>query len=376
MKKRIFSLLLALLLATIPTTFAFAESLDSALDETSKSIAIQSIEDAVDMDSVASNLEMEGDYFTIDGDSTSVKIPINADGEVNLNSESCEDISMSLPKEFENVDGINYDGTIVYNSEKADVAIGVQAIEGTTGEYMVRGLITINGSDASKDYSFDFNLPQGYSLIRGEDYGNKLERMKGYVYIVNNNNVIIDNETGESYPESVYAVEPAWAKDANGNSVETSFEISGNTLIQHIEFDEASVFPIVADPQYGGYYYTKSNVTYSNDWGSGKRCSDNLKAKKGETGTISCTKTVTVTGSVSGKITGIETIGIGGSYSTQRNYTLTFKGPATKYMIYKPYYKVEKGTRVKRLMSSGKSVSSNSYTVKKCLHGQYALKNA
>lgn len=237
-------------------------------------------------------------------------------------------------------------------------------------------MIAVNDSNASKSYSFDFNLPQGYSLVRGEDYGNSIERKPGYIYIVNNNNIIVDEETGESYPESVYVVEPAWAKDANGNSVETSYEISGSTLIQQIKFDETSVFPIVADPQYGGYYFTQSKVSYSNAWGSGKRCSDNVKAAKGENASVSCAKTVTVTGSVSGEIKGLVTIGVGRSCSSEKNYTLAFKGPATKYMVYKPYYKVEKGTRVKRLVSSGKKVSSNSYTVRKCLYGEYALKSA
>lgn len=37
--------------------------------------------------------------------------------------------------------------------------------------------------------------------------------------------------------------------DSNGNSVETEYEISANKLVQTVEFNEESAFPIVADPK-------------------------------------------------------------------------------------------------------------------------------
>lgn len=47
----------------------------------------------------------------------------------------------------------------------------------------------------------------------------------------------------------VNAIAPAWAKDANGDAVPTSYTIDGATLIQTIDTSGA-VFPVVADPQY------------------------------------------------------------------------------------------------------------------------------
>lgn len=41
-------------------------------------------------------------------------------------------------------------------------------------------------------------------------------------------------------------------------------------------------------------------------------------------------------------------------------------------MGYKAYYKVEKGTRKKYNMNTGKLVSSNKYTVKRVVKGDYA----
>ncbi|WP_257131989.1 hypothetical protein [Bacillus toyonensis] len=41
---------------------------------------------------------------------------------------------------------------------------------------------------------------------------------------------------------------PAWAKDANGNPVSTHYKVEGNKLIQVVDFDENTAFPVIADP--------------------------------------------------------------------------------------------------------------------------------
>ncbi|MDR0690661.1 MAG: hypothetical protein LBF32_01060 [Streptococcaceae bacterium] len=45
-------------------------------------------------------------------------------------------------------------------------------------------------------------------------------------------------------------ISPAWARNAKGNEVNTFFTVNGNQLIQHIDFDQNSIFPIVADPNW------------------------------------------------------------------------------------------------------------------------------
>ena len=69
-----------------------------------------------------------------------------------------------------------------------------------------------------------------------------------------------------------------------------------------------------------------------------KRCSDNVKAHKGEKAKSKCDRTVSFSGSVSGTIYGISTIGAGGTFSSTVGYSLSFKGPATKYLSYKALY--------------------------------------
>ncbi|MEJ9209242.1 hypothetical protein [Paenibacillus larvae] len=48
--------------------------------------------------------------------------------------------------------------------------------------------------------------------------------------------------------QKVYVI--AWAKDANGNDIPTHYEIRGNDLVQKVEFNENTAFPVVADPNW------------------------------------------------------------------------------------------------------------------------------
>jgi hypothetical protein len=44
--------------------------------------------------------------------------------------------------------------------------------------------------------------------------------------------------------------EAAWAKDANGAPVSTRYRLEGNTLVQVVDFDQNTAFPVVADPSF------------------------------------------------------------------------------------------------------------------------------
>ena len=181
-------------------------------------------------------------------------------------------------------------------------------------------------------------MKPGCKIVSGFDHKASDESRLGYLYVVDKNTVIHDEETKAEYPETIFYIEPAWAKDAEGKSVPTHYEINGNTITQVVEFDENTAFPVVADPAVGGYTYKKANVSYYNKWSKKKRCSDNVKAHKGEKAKSKCDRTVSFSGSVSGTIYGISTIGAGGTFSSTVGYSLSFKGPATKYLSYKALY--------------------------------------
>ena len=48
----------------------------------------------------------------------------------------------------------------------------------------------------------------------------------------------------------VAGIKEPWAKDANGNSIPSSFALVGDKLTQYIGFTSSSVFPVIADPEW------------------------------------------------------------------------------------------------------------------------------
>ena len=78
------------------------------------------------------------------------------------------------------------------------------------------------------------------------------EKSVGEYYIVDNDDIIIE------------VIEPAWATDRNGNHIETYYKLEDIRLVQIVEFDGNSKFPIIADPTVGetkSFSYKVSNST-------------------------------------------------------------------------------------------------------------------
>lgn len=114
------------------------------------------------------------------------------------------------------------------NDQQITTAVGNDALI-TTGAtlYGAQSIITIKNFQAPQSYSFDVELEDGVSLSLDND---------GTVDIMGNG----QNLMGE--------IKKPWAVDAEGNAVETWFEVQGRTLIQHVDFNEDTAFPVVADP--------------------------------------------------------------------------------------------------------------------------------
>lgn len=88
-------------------------------------------------------------------------------------------------------------------------------------------LISIESAKASHTYKFPFEAPAG-SVSQLEEDGS----------------VSFINDEGEY----VGGITKPWAYDANGQQLETSFNVSNGVLTQTVEFDESTAFPVVADP--------------------------------------------------------------------------------------------------------------------------------
>ena len=204
----------------------------------------------IDTDVIGDVVEAADKFVDASGEVTTT-IPKDGDGFVTMKDENGIEIGMSLPKDLNTEEGIATDnGTVVYQSdESADVcvqSITKAAQDGITLD-SVRELVLIKDKEAPKEYVFNFDLPEGYRLVTSEAYcavinsatdfdEDNPDADPGFIYIVDGND------------EIQAVVDVPWAKDANGNDVKTDYTIKGLTLVQHVDFNENNVFPIVADP--------------------------------------------------------------------------------------------------------------------------------
>lgn len=254
--KKFLAIVLILSMVVSSTSLAFAsESIDAK--ELRAEHKADVVERVVGNENINTNVNRGKDAFVVSGESIDVVIPKAADDTIVLDGKDTAPIAMGLPKEIETAKAkVTDSSTVVYDASK-NVSVAVQVLSEKQDEYVfdaVRTMVIIENSLAPQKYTFNFELPEGYSLVKDTEYCDEWDEYDcDAVYIL--------NERGEV----VNTIEPAWAKDANGNSVNTYYEIRGNNLIQIVNFDEKAKFPIVADPtshpnKYTYVYYTKDQV--------------------------------------------------------------------------------------------------------------------
>lgn len=98
----------------------------------------------------------------------------------------------------------------------------------------VQTLIEIPNASAPSEYRFALEIPSG-----------------GSTEFTSDGSVII--KAADGMP--VGGVKAPWAVDANGNPVPTSLDIEGGTLVQSVMFDDATAFPVIADPNIGSEWW-------------------------------------------------------------------------------------------------------------------------
>ncbi len=127
-----------------------------------------------------------------------------------------------------------------------DTDVGVQSVSDGA-----RLLSVANSAAASHKMTYTFSLPAGAQLVPAtaslDDENNNDPDLTPTTYVIVQNDQIIGD------------IEAPWAKDANGASVPTSYTVSGNQLIQTVDFTSANAFPVVADPKvsFGWWIYTR-----------------------------------------------------------------------------------------------------------------------
>ncbi|MDD6043738.1 MAG: hypothetical protein PUB87_08325 [Eubacteriaceae bacterium] len=241
MKKRLSLITLILLLAISSVNFSFASTQDQSFQQPEKQV--EKLENLIDAKDVVSEISDTPKGYVANLDDTDIIIPREGKDNIETMLPTGDSVSLELPKEVNGVDGIlTKDGTIVYNSSDEEMSLFVHATESNNDngekEIGVRATIIIEAATAPSVYEFKYDLPEGAYLISGSEVISD-EISKNEVAAVGADGFIL------------FTVKEPWAKDANGNSIPTYFTISGNKLMQHIEFNNDTSFPVVADPWYG-----------------------------------------------------------------------------------------------------------------------------
>ena len=383
------SVLKKCLAVTVTSIMIFSASCSFAMGHVMEypSISAMMTDDAidavVDTENVDEDLKESKKGFHSEGDSIDIDIPKDPEGKIRMDSEDIGSVSMKLPEEVPCEKAEMVDGTVMFDSSEEDVTVAVQTEKCEGDEAagnMVRSMVIIDSAKAPKEYTFGFALKKGQSLKyekdvpekyvsdesadrqtdesadkqtdESADKQNPAGKGRGKIYVVEDN-------------EPLCEIQPAWAKDADGEPVDTHYEIRGNDLVQVVSFDENTRFPVVADPAMSGYYYRKKGVSIKNKYGKWKRTSSIMNTYGTQGGTLHTNAAFTISGSVSGGIKGITTIGVGASFSSAIGKTWKIDKNKRCYLVCRAEYKVEKGTREKVNMNTRKVVERNRYTVKR-----------
>ena len=207
---------------------------------------VESPEVSIDLDSIdavepALPTVAAADGFESVTADRSVVIPDDASGAVEIESEAGV-LGIGIPGDADaaaTADGIAYEAV----APESDITVRPTA-EG------VQVLIAIDGTTAPDSFSFPIEVPEGASLQAQED---------GSISIISES-VATDDVPGVVV--EMGSIAPAWAIDANGDQVPTSYVIEGDVVTQIVDHTDAA-YPVVADPSvsFGRYIYVKYNKT-------------------------------------------------------------------------------------------------------------------
>lgn len=151
------------------------------------------------------------------------------------------------------------------------------------------------------------------------------------------------------------------------NSINNNISSASNAVNSIVENSDETMQP----QQFHGFYYRKKVKRVYTAYSSYRKVSDSIHFPE-RGGSITVSRQVTIHGSISGSIFGIN-VSAGGSVSSYVGYTLNGTPGKTQHIGFRAKYRVEEGVRYKYNQITGKLVSSNTYKVMKPVNGEYAL---
>ncbi|MGC4154954.1 MAG: hypothetical protein QM628_18190 [Propionicimonas sp.] len=197
-------------------------------------------------------------------------VEVSRDGVATLSVEGLPEIGISVGGDAESF--MIVEGAVV----QTEVAPSTDVVTRATDEG-VQMIAILGDENAPNEIEFPLELPEGVDLVERPDGSiavssdveaevpaeGEEERIAAAIDVV-----LVDDELDELSDEQirllakipdaktvtaavttqVALIEAPWAVDANGRALKTRYELEGDTLVQVIETDESTAFPVVADP--------------------------------------------------------------------------------------------------------------------------------
>ncbi|MEU3947461.1 hypothetical protein [Streptomyces sp. NPDC029526] len=174
-----------------------------------------------------------------------VTTPATAGGSLTASTEVGGTLSLGLPARSDVPAFEAGVGTVVYPNASPSTDLAVQA----TKDGGARALVVLKDAEASTTQRFTLGLPSDASLIENGSGGFDITR-----------------ETAEGVHTTIGTLDAPWAKDAHGKPVPTRYNLDGDHVVQTVDVDEDTAFPVVADPKFtwgivtGTAYFKKSET--------------------------------------------------------------------------------------------------------------------
>lgn len=184
------------------------------------------------------DLNAEGDTLAATTSNTAVDVPVSPSNDLTVGAPgttTAPDLSVSLPAELDLKSAtVADDGTVLYPAADGDTSAAVQVLD--------------NGSTRIQTVIPDAKAKRKFTYTFGKDVTPVLRPDGGADLTVQADNALL----------VVGSVDAPWATDANGEPVDTHYQIDGKRLIQIVTPGQNTAFPVVADPK---LTYTWWNVT-------------------------------------------------------------------------------------------------------------------
>ena len=160
-------------------------------------------------------------------------VVVNEENEIKIVADNEQlEVGVNFLFDGEDITTTEVDDIIVMGDKDNDYLVTTEIFDGG-----LRNSFIIEEDCNEESFPIQLDLPTGtYVEFSQDEYaGNEMD---GSLLVINENHEIIG------------AIDIPWAKDANGNSVETYYTVDGNTIIQHVNHKNVKniQYPIVADP--------------------------------------------------------------------------------------------------------------------------------